>query len=251
MVAIEQFRSSSGRVLTGHVFFAALQIATLTGISALAGVFDSDGTRNQFFGHLGPTALFVVCGVAGLAAGRQTANLIRWEASAAILAAAFYVLADTFLVHPPAGVFDGAGHGEQQHVALMMAIGFVGVFALILLQRFGVRTGLHIALAAALFSMVILSHEQHNMAGMMAHLATAVFLGMAAVFRLLERMMEYGVLIILAGYAFFTGQMGLTMFAMTNRIDAAAWICYGASLGLLVSVVYLLLIRSRATAESD
>lgn len=248
MVDIRESQGLSGGLVTGHLVFAGLQVAILTIACTFAGVFDSEVARNQFFGHLGPMALFVVCGVAGLTVGRQSATLIRWEALAGILAAAVYVLADTFLAHPPLGIFDGAGHAEQQHVGLMLAIGAAGAFALVLLQRFGVRTGLHIAISAALFSMVILSHEQHNMAGMMAHLATAVFLGLAAVLRLLERMMEYGVLMILAGYAFFSGQMGLTMFATASRIDAAAWACYAAALGLLVAVIYLGMARPRTVA---
>ena len=62
-------------------------------------------------------------------------------------------------------------------------MGFAGAFALVLIQRFGVQTNLHIVFSVALFSMVILLHDQHNMAGMMAHLASAIFQGLAAIFR--------------------------------------------------------------------
>ena len=101
MADIQDSRRLTGGLMMSHVSFAILQIAVLTVICMLAGVFDSDTTRNQFFGHLWPSALIVVCGVAGLTVGRQTATMIRWEASAAIVGAAWYLLADTFFFHRP------------------------------------------------------------------------------------------------------------------------------------------------------
>ena len=60
--------------------------------------------------------------------------------------------------------------------------------------------------------------------------------------------MDNCVQLILAGYYFFSGQMGLTMFATANDIDGAAWICYVGALGLMVSLVYLAIIRQRIDA---
>jgi hypothetical protein len=242
--------SGPNGVVAKHVALAVAQYGFLVLLAVLFGAFESEGKTLQFFGHVGPSTLLIVSGAAALLVRRQTRRLVLWEGYLGLAAALAYVAGDTFVSHPPFGIFDGAGHAEQQHVAFMLLIGTMGFFAIVLERRLETLTGLHVAVPATVFALVILAHAQHNEVAFSAHWGSAIFAVLAAFFRILGRLLEYGVSIIVAGYLFISGQMGYTMFATASRIDGVAWVCYWTAFAVLVATVYVLVFRDR-TLGSD
>ena len=159
--------------------------------------------------------------------------------------ALLYLLIDSFIIHPPFGIFDGAGTTEQQHVSLYLMLGGLAAFVLATLRYTQVLPSIQILIAATAFAVVFSGHEQHNAISVVAHNATTVFLVLAGVLRLLDRMLEYGVLLFIAAHTLFSGQIGLTRFAEEVGIDPTAWSAYWITAASLVVAAYLAAMRQQ------
>ena len=215
----------------------------LTGFALFAGVFSDRSGILGFFGHLGPAMLFAGAGLLSISGKIETRRLIRLEAYLALVAALLYILADSFVIHPPFGVFDGAGMAEQQHVSLNLMLIGLASFVLVTLRYTQVLPSIHILIAAAAFAVVFSGHGQHSAISMVEHNATTVFVVLAAGLRLLERMFEYGVLLFIAAHTFFSSQMGLARFAEGVGVDPTAWSAYWITAATLAAAAYLAAMR--------
>ena len=222
----------------------AAHLVAITMFAYFAGVFSGRSGVLQFFGHLGPAMLFAGAGLISISGRIDKPRLIRFEAYLALGAAFLYILADTFIIHPPFGIFDGAGLAEQQHVSLNLLLIGLASFVLVTLRYTDVLPSVQILIAAAAFAVVFSVHEQHGAITMVGHNATTLFVVLAALLRLLDRMFEYGVLLLIAAHTFFSSQMGLTRFAEDVGIDASAWSAYWITAGCLAAAAYLVAIRT-------
>lgn len=195
----------------------------------------------QFWGHIGPGTFLVAMGVAAFFLRASPQLLTRIEAWLAIVAGAAYVLADTFIMHPPWGVFDGAGRAEWEHVSIMSLIAMLGASALVLLPRQGAKVlpSIQIVVAVAVVAFVFLAHDQPTMAGTMGHQATSLLLVVAALLRVLGKVMEYGVALVLTGFVFFSSQMGLANYVAASDFSPGAWITIWVAAGFLSATVYM------------
>ncbi|MDF0601742.1 hypothetical protein P1J78_13435 [Psychromarinibacter sp. C21-152] len=223
--------------------FALIQIAVVTWLWYILVPDYRWVIVQQFYGHLGPGAFLVAMGAAALFFAAEFRRLNRIEAWLAIVAGAAYVLADTFIMHPPLGVFDGAGPGEQEHVSIMGLILVLGISGLVVLRRHpeGFPTGAHFLIPIAIVAMVFLNHHQHTQAGTIGHQATLIVLGAAALFRVLGKVVEYGIAMIVTGYVFFSSQMGLAMYVDMNHTSGGAWVAAWATLGFVAATVFIAL----------
>lgn len=198
---------------------------------------------NQFWGHFGPATFLVALGAVAIFERKGVVSLGTKEAWLAIVAGGGYILADTFIMHPPLGVFDGAGHAEQEHVAIMGMILALGVSGLVILKKYGAETPptIHFVVGITVASLVFLSHHQHTVAGTVAHNATIIFLSVSALMRLLGRMEEYGVAMILSGWVFFCSQMGLAHYVDMVNKSPGAWVALWAMFGFISATGFMLL----------
>lgn len=228
-----------------HGFFIASQLLLFVIIAVAIDIFSNPVFRNQFFGHVGPAILLVVVGALALNHERITpGRFVLLEAYAGVTASVLYIIIDTFISHPPLGIFDGSGTAEQQHVGIMLLIGIASVFAIIAHKKFNLQTGVHVLFAAMVFSIVIVIHHQHAPVATLAHYTTAIYVIIAALFRVFGRIMEYGFCLVIAGYVWASSQMGFAMYAGTIRIDPGAYVCYWTAIGMLVALIYILMVRS-------
>jgi hypothetical protein len=218
---------------------AAAHLVAAIGFVYFAGTFSARNQVLQFFGHLGPAILFASAGLISISGRLETPRLIRIEAYLALVLASLYLLIDTFIIHPPFGIFDGAGTTEQQHVSLYLMLGGLGAFVLATLRYTKVLPSIQILIAATAFGVVFSGHAQHNEVSMVAHNATTVFLVLAGVLRLLDRTFEYGVLLLIAAHTLFSGQIGLTGFAEEVGVDPTTWSAYWITAGCLAVAAYL------------
>ena len=189
--------------------------------------------------------LFAGAGLVSISGRVEKIRLIRLEAYLALGAAFLYILVDTFIIHPPLGIFDGAGLAEQQHVSLNLLLIGLASFVLVTLRYSEVLPSVQILIAAAAFSVVFLAHEQHSAITTAAHNATILFVVLAAVLRLLDRMFEYGVLLLIAAHTFIGSQMGLAGFAQELGIEPTAWAAYWITAGCLAAAAYLVAMRGQ------
>ncbi len=217
----------------------AAHLLAITVFAYLAGVFSGRSGVLQFFGHLGPAMLFAGAGLISISGRIEKPRLIRFEAYLALGAAFLYILADSFIIHPPFGIFDGAGLGEQQHVSLNLLLVGLASFVLVTLRYTAVLPSVQILIAAVAFGVVFSTHEPHSATIMVGHNATTLFVVLAAVLRLLDRMFEYGVILLIAAHTFFSSQMGLARFAEEVGIDPTAWSAYWITAGCLAAAAYL------------
>ena len=239
------FTDNNRSVFGKHVLLVAGQLLLFLTIAIAIDLFSNPVFRNQFFGHVGPAILLVLVGVLALNFKKLTLDrLVLLDAYAGIAASVFYIIIDTFISHPPLGIFDGAGVAEQQHVGIMLLIGVSSIFAIIAHKKFDLRTGVHVLFAAMVFSIVIVKHHQHTPVASLAHYATAIYVMVAALFRISGRILEYGFCLVIAGYVWASSQMGFAMYAGKIRIDAGAYVSYWTAIGMLVAMVYILLARS-------
>lgn len=195
----------------------------------------------QFWGHVGPSAFLVAMGVSAIYLRGQPERLVRTEAWLAIAAGVAYILADTLIMHPPLGIFDGAGKAEEEHVMLMGLIAALGLSALVLQRRMGARFNptIHFVIGGAAAALVFTGHHQHTVAGSVAHNATLVMLGVAVVFRMMGSLTEYGMAFIVTGFVFFCSQMGFAMYVDMAGNSPGAWVAGWAMGGFLAATVYL------------
>ena len=126
----------------------------------------------------------------------------------------------------------------------MLLIGIASVFAIIAHKKFNLQTGVHVLFAAIIFSIVIVIHHQHAPVATLAHYTTAIYVIIAALFRVFGRIMEYGFCLVIAGYVWASSQMGFAMYAGKIRIDPGAYVCYWTAIGMLVALIYILMVRS-------
>ena len=121
------FTDNNRSVFGKLVLLVAGQLLLFLTIAIAIDLFSNPVFRNQFFGHVGPAILLVLVGVLALNFKKLTLDrLVLLEAYAGIAASVFYIIIDTFISHPPLGIFDGAGVAEQQHVGIMLLIGAGG-----------------------------------------------------------------------------------------------------------------------------
>jgi len=232
-----------------HFLLIAAQLLLLVIIALAIDVFSNPVFRNQFFGHVGPAIMLVLVGVLALNSEKITIDrFVLLEACAGAVASFLYIFIDTFIIHPPLGIFDGAGVAEQQHVGIMLLIGFGSLFAILVHKKFNLRFGAHVLFAAMVFSIVIVNHHQHSPVAGLAHYATAIFVMVAALFRVAGRIIEYGFCLIIAGYVWASSQMGFAMHAGSIRIDPGAYVCYWTAIGMFIAMIYILLARSGKAA---
>jgi hypothetical protein len=225
---------------------AAAHLVAAVAFAYFAGTFSARDGVLQFFGHVAPAILFVSAGLISISGRLDTRRLIRIEAYLALVLAVLYVLIDSFIIHPPLGIFNGAGTAEQQHVSLYLMLGGLGVFSLATLRYTEVLPSIQILIAAAALAVVLTAHEQHNAVSMVGHNATIVFVILASVLRLLDRMFEYGVLVLIAAHTLFSSQIGLARFAEEVGINPAAWSAYWITGGCLAAAAYLAAMNGRS-----
>ena len=219
------------------LLLAAAYLLAATGLAYFAGVFAGRSGVLQFFGHLGPAMLFVGAGPMSISRKIDTRRLVRPEAYLALGVALLYLLVDTFIILPPFGIFDGAGTAEQQHVSLNLILVGLASFVLVTLRYTEVLPSVQILIAAAAFAVVFPAHGQHN--------ETTVFLVLAAVLRILDRMFEYGMILLIDAHTFFRSQIGLTLFTEDVGIDLIAWSSYWITAASLVVASYLAAMRQQ------
>ena len=197
----------------------------------------------QFWGHLGPSAFLVALGVAAIMLHQNLQKLFRIEGWLAVAAGVIYVLADTFIMHPPWGIFDGAGKAEEEHVMLMGLFAVLGASGLLMQRRMGENfsPSIHFVIGGVAAVMVFVGHHQHTVAGTMAHNATLVTAAVAIGFRVMNRMTEYAMAMIVTGFIFFSSQMGFAMYVDMSGNSAGAWIAGWAMAGFLAATIYVLL----------
>ncbi len=223
----------------------AAHLLALTGFAFFAGAFAGRSGVIQYFGHLGPAMLFAGAGLISISGKIDKRRLIRLEAYLALGAALLYVLVDTFIIHTPLGIFDGAGTAEQQHVSLNLMLVGLAAFVLVTLRYTEILPSVQILIAAAAFAVVFSAHEQHSAIMDVGHTSTTVFLLLAAVLRLLDRMFEYGVILLIAAHTFFSSQVGLAQFAEEVGIDPTAWSAYWITAASLAAAAYLAALRGQ------
>ena len=95
-------------------------------------------------------------------------------------------------------------------------------------------------------ALVFGNHHQHTVAGSIAHYATMLFLGVAALFRVLEKYTEYAVAMIVTGYVFFASQMGFANMLDGGDYSPGAWVALWAMLGFVSATGYLAMTSSDA-----
>jgi hypothetical protein len=227
-----------------HLFLATLQYGSLTLFCAAVGVFTTRVTTNEFFGHIGPGTVLVIGGLLALVGPISERRLMQLEGLLGVVSGLIYIVADTFVSHPPWGIFDGAGSGEQFHVSIYILFAALGACVLLITPKLETPTALHIVLLAAIFALFITGHHQHSAASSIAHNMTALLAGLAAGYRLFGRRTEYGICIIAAAYVLFAGQQGFGGFVSRHGIDPVAWATYWTAVGLLVGALYVRAFRS-------
>ena len=209
------------------------------------------GNVQQFIGHLGPAAFLVAAGAVTMFYRNNLVALTRREAWLATIGGAAYILGDTFVMHPPFGVFDGAGVAEQQHVSIMWVIFVLGISLFVLLRKpeLGIPTSAYFVVGVAVVILIFSQHPQHTAAGATAHTATLILLGLAGLFRVLGKMVEYAILMIVTGFVFFSAQMGFAMYADMAGRDGGAWVAMWAAFGLASATGYLAMVRPAESAR--
>lgn len=197
----------------------------------------------QFWGHFGPALFLVAMGAVAIFERKGIVNLATKEAWLAIVAGGVYILADTFIMHPPFGVFDGAGNAEQEHVSIMAMILALGISALVILRKYDLKAPLtiHFVVGVTVASLVFMNHHQHTVAGTVAHNATIVFLVVSALMRLFDRVEEYGVAMIVTGWVFFCSQMGFAHYVDMSGKSPGAWVALWAMMGFISATGFMLL----------
>ena len=158
----------------------SVHIMVLTAFAYFAGAFGDRIGVIQFFGHLGPAMLFAGAGLISISGKIDTRRLIQLEAYLALGAASMYVLVDTFIIHPPFGIFDGAGTAEQQHVSLNLMLIGLAAFVLVTLRYTDLLPSVQILIAVAAFAVVFSVHDQHSAIMAVGHTSTTAFLVLAA-----------------------------------------------------------------------
>ena len=153
-----------------------------------------------------------------------------------------YLLIDSFIIHPPFGIFDGAGTAEQQHVSLYLLLAGIAALVLATLRYTEVLPSIQILIVTA-FAVVLSAHGQHNAIRMVGHNATTAFLVLVGVLRLLDRMFEYGLLLFIAAHTLFSSQIGFARFAEEVGIDPTAWSAYWITAASLAAAAYLAAMR--------
>ena len=222
---------------------AAAHLLAAIGFAYFAGAFSARNGFLQFFGHLGPAILFASAGLISISGRIDTPRLIRIEAYLALVLASLYLLIDSFIIHPPFGIFDGAGTAEQQHVSLYLLLAGITALVLATLRYTEVLPSIQILIAATAFAVVLSAHGQHNAISMVGHNATTAFLVLAGVLRLLDRMFEYGLLLFIAAHTLFSSQIGLARFAEEVGIDPTAWSAYWITAASLAAAAYIVAMR--------
>ncbi len=222
---------------------AAAHLVAAIGFAYFAGTFSARNGVLQFFGHLGPAMLFASAGLISISGRIDTPRLIRIEAYLALVLAFLYLLIDSFIIHPPLGIFNGAGAAEQQHVSLYLMLGGLAAFVLATLLYTEVLPSIQILIAAVAFAVVLSAHEQHNAISMVGHNATIAFVVLAGGLRLFDRMFEYGVLLFIAAHTLFSSQIGLVRFAEEVGINPAAWSAHWITAAFLAAAAYLAAMR--------
>ncbi len=218
---------------------AAAHVLAVTGLAYFAGVFSDRVGVLQFFGHLGPAMLFASAGLTSMSRTLDMRRLIQIEAYLALGAASLYILVDTFIMHPPLGIFDGAGRAELQHVSLNLMLLGLAAFVLVTTRYTEVLPSIQILIAAAAFAVVFLQHEQHSAVSIVGHSATTVFVLLAGVLRLLDRMFDYGVVLLITAHTFFSSQMGLARFADEAGIPPTAWLVLWITAASVAAAAYI------------
>jgi hypothetical protein len=160
---------------------AAAHLLAAIGFAYFAGAFSARNGFFQFFGHLGPAMLFASAGLISISGRIDKPRLIRIEAYLALVLASLYLPIDSFIMHPPFGIFDGAGTAEQQHVFLLLLLAGISALLLAPLRYTDVLPSIQILIAATAFAVVLSAHGQHNAIGMVGHNATTAFLVLAGV----------------------------------------------------------------------
>ena len=235
------------------VLFCAAQIIAVTAIWHLKAGEREWSVLQQFFGHMGPAIFLVAAGVAALYLRHNLRRLAVWEAWLAVFGGGLYVLADTFLMHPPWGVFDGAGQAEQEHVAITSFIFVLGVSMLVLMRKIPgyLPTSAHFVIGVVVTSMVFLNHHQHTVSGTVGHEATIVLLAAAAVFRVLDKTVEYAITMIVVGFVFYSSQQGFAEYVDTAGNSPGAWVALWITMGFASTIGFLALAPADETVPAE
>lgn len=222
-----------------HALLGLAQLSLFLLVCAAVGVFTNEDAIQEFAGHTGLAAAIIASGVATAVGPTDMTRLVRLEGWLAIAGGGGYVLGDTFFVHPPWGVFDGAGQSEQFHIGLTALVAAIGLFTVLYVRALRRPTALHVVLLAAAYSLLITGHHQHAASSSMAHSGSALFAAIAAIFRVMDRRVEAGICIILTGYLLFAGQTGFGAFTALYAVEPVPWLCGWAAAGAFAGAMYL------------
>ena len=229
-----------------QLLLALGQIALLTLLCALAGVFTDTDSTHEYFGHLLIGGALVGLGALAMVGGLSERRLTRIEGLMGIAVWAIWLIGD-IIEHPPLGIFRDLDHAGNEHIGIVMLVGAAGLFTLIMARRMADLKGFHVIVVVALLALILPGHVHNGASALqgLSHNATGVLMVLAVIFRFFGRPTEYGASFICAGYLLFSGQTGLPPFGDAIGQTGISWVCYWGGLGLLVAGLYLLIYRPK------
>lgn len=187
--------------------------------------------------------MLVSLGAAAIFLRSNLRSLLVIEAWLAMVGGGLYVLGDTFIIHPPFGVFDGAGHAEQEHVALMGLVFVLGASGLVALRKLALAppVSVYYLVGVVMVAIVFLNHGQHTVSGTTGHNATILLLAASVLFRMLDKTVEFAFAVITSGFVFFSAQMGFAMAVDMADNSGGAWVALWTMLGMASATGFVLL----------
>ena len=243
-----------------HAALACVQIALVTWICRAADIWRSKRTSEQFPGHLGPSVFIAAIGITALTAEWPWRTRAAIEGKLSMWGGGSYVAGEAVNrllegVHHQSALKHYLRHGLHAWMSL-----FVFCLGLAFLQASKLEgaAGARLARAphawfASAWGWFIWAHKQPNNFGVAMHACTSIWIAMGALLRVFgERNRpprEAGACYVFAAYAFFGGQMGLTLTAEASHVDVGAYVVIWHILPCCWLLAYVRLFLARAPAD--
>ena len=272
-----------------HAALACVQIALVTWICRAADIWRSKRTSEQFPGHLGPSVFIAAIGITALTAEWPWRTRAAIEGKLSMWGGGSYVAGEAVNrllegVHHQSALKHYLRHGLHAWMSLFVfCLGLAFLQASKLEGAAGARLARapHAWFASAcafgvpwLFIVVLVesaistpsprleshrwgwfiwAHKQPNNFGVAMHCCTSIWIAMGALLRVFgERNRpprEAGACYVFAAYAFFGGQMGLTLTAEASHVDVGAYVVIWHILPCCWLLAYVRLFLARAPAD--
>ena len=263
-----------------HAALACVQIALVTWICRAADIWRSKRTSEQFPGHLGPSVFIAAIGVSALTAEWPWRTRAAIEGKLSMWGGGSYVAGEAVNrllegVHHQSALKHYLRHGLHAWMSLFVfCLGLAFLQASKLEGAAGARLARapHAWFASAFVCGVpclcsapsprltshrwgwfIWAHKQPNNFGVAMHCCTSIWIAMGALLRVFgERNRpprEAGACYVFAAYAFFGGQMGLTLTAEASHVDVGAYVVIWHILPCCWLLAYVRLFLARAPAD--